>query len=234
MKPHESISVAQTPIQLGKEFRVKSDPFLHIARTTVAVIIRLLLRCYNRFEIVGHEQLRTNRSLVLVANHSSHLDTLCLLAALPLRKLHRAFPAAAADYFFRSGPRNWIARMLNAFPFRRDVSAGRSLSLCRYLISEPGNILILFPEGTRSTTGETQPFKLGISALVAGRDVAVVPCYLQGAFEAWPKGKRFPRPNKIRLIIGAPCSYVKFSAGKKDLGLIASELHQAVRILAAR
>jgi len=234
MKRFESACKAEDPVRLENEFRVKSDPFLPVARTVVAVIIRLLLRFYNRFEIIGHEHLRTNRSLVLVANHSSHLDTLCLLAALPLRKLDRAFPAAAADYFFRPGPRNWMARMLNAFPFRRNVSARRSLSLCRYLISQPGNILIMFPEGTRSTTGETQPFKLGISALVAGRDVAVVPCYLQGAFEAWPKGNRFPRPQKIRLIIGAPCSYAKFSADKKGLGVIASELHEAVKLLAVQ
>jgi len=92
----------------------------------------------------------------------------------------------------------------------------------------------MFPEGTRSTTGRTQPFKLGVPALVAGRDVAVVPCYLEGAFDAWPKGKRFPRPKKIRLIIGAPCSYANFSADKKDLGLIASELHHAVKVLAAQ
>lgn len=232
MKRHEQVCIPEDPVLLGNEFPVRSDPFLQIARTIVAVIIRCLLRVYNRFEIVGHEQLRTNRSLVLVANHSSHLDTLCLLAALPLGKLHQAFPAAAADYFFQRGPRTWMARVLNAFPFRRDVSARRSLSLCRHLISRPGNILIMFPEGTRSRNGDTQPFKLGVSALVAGRDVAVVPCYLQGAFDAWPKGKRFPRPRKIRLIIGVPCSYAKFSADKKNLSVIASQLHEAVKILA--
>ena len=63
------------------------------------------------------EHLRSNRSFVLVANHSSHLDTVCLLAGLPLRRLHRAFPAAAADYFFKSVPRTWIATVVvNAFP----------------------------------------------------------------------------------------------------------------------
>jgi len=52
----------------------------------VALIIRGLLRVYCRFEIVGEEHLRSNRSFVLVANHSSHLDTVCLLAGLPLRQ----------------------------------------------------------------------------------------------------------------------------------------------------
>ena len=234
MKQPDAVCLTEDPVRLAKEFQVQWDPFLPIARIIVAVVIRLLLRVYNRFEIIGREQLRTNRSMVLVANHSSHLDTLCLLAALPLGKLDQTFPAAAADYFFQRGPRTWMARVLNAFPFKRNLSAAGSLRLCRELIGQPGNILIMFPEGTRSTTGETHPFKLGVPALVAGRDVAVVPCYLQGTFEAWPKGQRFPRPGKIRLVIGTPCSYPQFSTEKRDLGLIASELHEAVKILAAQ
>jgi len=82
---------------------------VYCVRALIALVIRGWLRVYHRFEIVGHENLRTNRSLVIVANHSSHLDTLCLLAALPLRKLHRAFPAAAVDYFFQSVPRTFVA-----------------------------------------------------------------------------------------------------------------------------
>src|SRR5439155_1463122 len=132
------------------------------------------------------ENLRANRSLVIVANHSSHLDTLCLLAALPLRKLHRAFPAAAADYFFQSVPRTFIAAVVtNALPFERRVRVRRSLSICSELLSDPETILIIFPEGTRAETGETREFKSGIGALVAGRDVTVLPCYLQGAIFAW-------------------------------------------------
>src|SRR4029077_12222066 len=108
-----------------------------------AVIIRAGLRAYHRFEIVGHENLRTNRSLVIVANHCSHLDTLCLLAALPLRKLHRTFPAAASDYFFQSVPRLWIAAVIvNALPFARQMRVRQSLSLCEQLLTSPGTILI--------------------------------------------------------------------------------------------
>jgi 1-acyl-sn-glycerol-3-phosphate acyltransferase len=203
-------------------------------RAVAALVIRAWLRCYHRFEVIAPERLRTNRSLVIVANHSSHLDTLCLLAALPLRKLHRAFPAAAADYFFRAGPRTWIAAVVNAFPFSRKFHVRRSLSICRQLTGEPGNILIMFPEGTRSPTGRMQQFKLGVPALVAGRDVAVVPCYLQGAFDAWPKGRRLPRPGKIRLIIGNPRTYSTRTTDKRDLCMIAADLERAVRQLGTR
>jgi 1-acyl-sn-glycerol-3-phosphate acyltransferase len=198
----------------------------------VALIIRGLLRIYNRFEIVGHENLRTNRSLVIVANHCSHLDTLCLLAALPLRKLHRAFPAAATDYFFQSVPRLWAAAVIvNALPFARCVRVRHSLSLCEELLATPGTILIIFPEGTRSTTGELREFKSGIGALVAGRDIPVVPCLIEGSFRAWPKGGRLPGPRKLRLIVGAPRNYRARGRDKIDFCTIAAELRETVNQL---
>ena len=173
-------------------------------------------------------------SFVLVANHSSHLDTLCLLAALPLRRLHRAFPVAAEDYFFRGLPRTWFAAVvMNAMPFARQMRVRESLSICAQLLAQPGNVLIIFPEGTRSRTGETQPFKSGIGALLAGRDVSVLPCYLQGAFRAWPKGRRWPRPGKVRLIIGAPRNYATRGVERSDACAIAAELQGAVRELGA-
>jgi 1-acyl-sn-glycerol-3-phosphate acyltransferase len=221
-----------TAIDRLRRFPREPDMLVYGLRSMVALLIRGWLRLWHRFEIVGHEHLRTNRSLVMVANHSSHLDTLCLLAALPLRRLHCAFPVAAEDYFFRSLPRTWIAAVVvNALPFARQTNVRHSLSVCAELLADPGNILIIFPEGTRSKNGRTQEFKCGIGALVAGRDVSVLPCYLDGAFRAWPKGRRLPRPRKVRLIVGEPRNYVSRHADKIDICTIASELEQAVKEL---
>src|SRR5580693_817934 len=222
----------QAPIDRLRQFPREPDMLVYGVRALIALIIRGWLRIYHRFEIMGYQNLRTSRSLVIVANHSSHLDTLCLLAALPLRKLHRAFPAAAADYFFQSVPRTFVATVVaNALPFARRVRVRRSLSICSELLNDPENILILFPEGTRSETGETREFKSGIGALVAGRDVTVLPCYLHGAFRAWPKGRRLPRPKKVRLIVGAARNYSSRNANKIDICTIAAELHRAVKEL---
>jgi len=219
----------QTLIERLRNFPRQPDMLVYGLRSIAALIIRAWLRAYHRFEIVGRERLRTNRSFVMVANHSSHLDTLCLLAALPLRKLHCAFPAAAEDYFFRSVSRTWIAAVVvNALPFARQAHVRQSLSICSELLANPGNVLIIFPEGTRSQTGETQEFKPGIGALVAGRDVTVLPCYLHGAFHAWPKGRRLPRPRRVRLIVGEPRNYSSRNADKIDISMIASELQRAV------
>src|SRR5437660_1559188 len=99
----------QTLVERLRRFAREPDMLVYGLRSLVALIIRGWLRAYHRFEIVGLENLRDNGSFVMVANHSSHLDALCLLAAVPLRKLHRAFPAAAADYFFKSVPRIYVS-----------------------------------------------------------------------------------------------------------------------------
>lgn len=208
-----------------RRFPREPDVVVYGFRSVVALLIRGLLRVYLRFEIRGAENLPNDKSFVLVANHSSHLDSVCLLAALPLRRLHRAFPVAAADYFFRSLPRSWFASVvMNALPFGRQWRVRESLSLCRSLLAEPGNVLIIFPEGTRSRSGALQSFKPGIGALLAGREVSVLPCYLEGAFRAWPKGRRLPRPRKVRLLIGLPRDF----RGEEDASVVAAALRDAV------
>ena len=232
MASSAALTLERRAVNRLRRFPREPDVVVYGFRSVIALIIRGLLRLYLRFEIVGAEHLPNDSSFVLVANHSSHLDTLCLLAALPLCRLHRAFPVAAEDYFFRGLPRTWFAAVvMNALPFARQMRVRESLSICAQLLAQPGNVLIIFPEGTRSRTGETQPFKSGIGALLAGRDVSVLPCCLKGAFRAWPKGRRWPRPGKVRLIIGAPRNYATRGAERSDACAIAAELQGAVREL---
>ena len=222
----------QPVIERLRRFPREPDMLVYGLRSLVALVVRGWLRIWHRLEIAGREHLPAGNSFVMVANHASHLDALCLLAALPLRKLHRAFPAAAADYFFESTPRVWLAAVVvNALPFARQSHARQSLALCHALLANPGNILILFPEGTRSATGQMGRFKPGIGALLAGSDVPVLPCHLDGAFRAWPKGRIFPRPSKLRLRIGAPRTFASVPPGKESACAIAAELEQAVREL---
>lgn len=216
-----------------KQFPREPDMLVYGLRSLAALILRGWLRTYHRLEIHGRENLPADKSFVLVANHTSHLDTLCMLAALPLRKLHRAFPAAAADYFFESVPRIWVAAVVvNALPFGRQTHIKQSLTLCQHLLENPGNVLIIFPEGTRSVTGEIGRFKPGIGALVAGRDIAVLPCYLRGGFKAWPKGKICPRPSKLRLTIGKPRSFAAITPTREAANSIAEELERAIKEMA--
>ncbi len=215
-----------------RRFPRKPDMLVYGLRWLAAFILRGWLKVYHRLTIRGRENLPTEGSFVMVANHASHLDTLCLLSALPLRKIHRAFPAAAKDYFFVSAPRILAAAIVvNALPFERGISPRQTLTLCGQLLDNPGNILILFPEGKRSMTGEMGPFKPGVGFLVAGKDIPVVPCYLEGTHAAWPKGAWFPRPWRIRVTIGTPRKYSHLKRGKESALRICQELSEAVSAL---
>lgn len=220
----------QSLIERLRKFPREPDMLVYGMRSFTALLIRGWIRAYHRFTIVGRENLPKQGSFVLVANHTSHLDAVCLTSALPLRKLHRAFPAAAADYFFESVPRIWMAAVVvNALPFAREVHIRQSLALCDQLLKNPGNVLIIFPEGTRSPTGNLGKFKPGIGMLLAGCAVPVVPCFLEGAFRAWPKGRHFPWPTKITLRIGTPKNYAHLQPGKESGGAIATDLQAAVQ-----
>lgn len=212
-----------------RQFPREPDIMVYGLRSLAALALRGWLQTYHRLEIIGRENLPAQGSFVMVANHTSHLDTLCLLAAMPLGNLHRAFPAAAQDYFFVSVPRLAIAAVvINAMPFGRQKNIRQSLDVCRHLLANPGNILILFPEGTRTANGLMSNFKPGVGLLVAGTELPVVPCHLSGGFEAWPKGKWIPRPRKLVLRIGTPRNFPGLPPGKDSAERICADLHGAV------
>ena len=219
----------QSLVERLRNFPREPDMTVYGLRILAALTARAWLRTYHRFSVSGRENLPREGSFVMVANHASHLDALCLLSALPLGQLHRAFPAAAQDFFFVNVPRlAVVAVVMNALPFSRQTHIRQSLNLCRQLLANPGNVLILFPEGTRTTTGEMGPFKPGVGLLVAGTTVPVIPCYVSGAFAAWPKGRRLPRPHRLQLRIGAPRSYPALTPGRDAAENISLDLHQAV------
>src|SRR5205085_12442268 len=201
-------------------------------RSLAAVVVRCWLRVYHRLAIIGLQNLPADRSFVLIANHASHLDTLCLLSALPLSSVHRAFAAAATDYFCVSATRAFLAALVvKTLPFERHIAPWQSLSMCAHLLEKPGNMLIFFPEGTRSGDSEPGEFKPGVALLAASRDIPVVPCHLAGTHAALPKGAWFPRPKAVRLTIGRPHFYAHLPATKESARHICRELREAVILL---
>ncbi len=206
--------------------------FTAFLRAMIAVILRGWLKVFHRLTIDGLGSLPTKGSFILVANHASHLDTLCLQSIFPIRKLHRVFPAACAKYFLHVRHR-WAAAVIvtNALLLHSEMHFRESLATFRSLLANEGNVLILYPEGTRSTDGRMGPFRPGIGALLGGTSLPVVPCYLEGAGSALAKGRWFPRPWRIRVTIGQPRSYPLLRSDRMSHQLIAHDLEQAVHEL---
>ena len=156
--------------------------------------------------VLGREHLESvSRPFVVVSNHTSHLDTPLIYGALP-RKLARYVAAgAASDYFFDVWWRKGLTSLFfNAFPVDRTGLRGRK-GLATSLLDD-GVPVLLFPEGTRSRTGEMANFKPGFAALCISRDVPCLPVAIVGAAEAMPYGQNWPTRGRppVYVCFGEP------------------------------
>ncbi len=192
--------------------------------------MRLFLKSYVQLSFKGLAQLPKNQKFIIVSNHTSHLDALCLVAAVPLKQIQKTYVAAAKDCFFRSFWRSIFFKfVINAIPFDRFNNPFQSLSNCAEKIVGKQSVLVFFPEGTRSSTGVIQKFKPGIGRLAAGTETLVVPAYIEGAHQAWPKTRWLPLPYAVKITFGKPLSFSNIPRTKKGFLFIANELEKEVK-----
>jgi len=232
---HPAPDIDETLSEHLRNFPRQPFILMYAIRSIVAMLLRGWMRVYHRMRVDGRGNLPESGSFIMVCNHTSHLDTLCMICSVPLRQIHRTFPAAAADYFFSSLPRSAVSAILiNALPFDRKMKGAESLTVCTELLKNDGNVLIIFPEGTRTTTGEMGRFRSGIGRLVVGTDLPIVPCHLNGGTDAWPKGKLFPRPRKLHLRIGPARHYAHLDESADSVKLICQDLEDTVATLGSK
>ena len=200
------------------------------AAATFGTVVRGYLRLYHRLDIKGREHLPREGAYVMVANHASHLDALCLLSALPPLRRAEAFPVAAGDTFFDNGAKSLLAALcLNAVPIWRGRAGRHALDDLRHKLTRPTCTLLVFPEGTRTRTGEIGRFKPGLGMLLGESRVPVVPCGIVGAFEALPPGTHLPRPARLRVRIGQPIDSGDFDNNRAGWEALAQRLEEAVK-----
>ncbi|MFD8725706.1 lysophospholipid acyltransferase family protein [Streptomyces sp. NPDC059629] len=156
--------------------------------------------------VLGRERLaNVEDAYVVVANHTSHLDTPLIMGALPRRLARHLAVGAAADYFFDVWRRRGLtALFFNAFPVDRTGGSARGVS-AKALLNR-GVPLLIFPEGTRSRDGSLGAFKPGAAALASAAEVPVLPVAVIGAHEAHPRGSNWPKPGRlpVGVVFGEP------------------------------
>ncbi len=159
---------------------------------------RLLFVIFFRIRTFGRDNVPKRGGALLVSNHQSFLDP--VIASLGLDRPVSYF---ARRELFRNRLFRFLIVSLNAFPVRRgevDMEAMRE-AVGRL---EDGQLLLIFPEGTRTSTGEIGRMRAGMCAIAARADVPVIPTVIEGAFKVWPRTRRLFRFGKISVIYGAP------------------------------
>lgn len=175
-------------------------------RVLWALYLKLTFRFYIRLHVKGdfHSLWKKHPRLLLISNHSSHLDAVSIAAAVPFRYWPHLYISAAKDYWFKNPVFTFFSKhCLGAIPIDRKDRKGEAVRLCTTLLSSLPHVwMILFPEGTRSKDGYIQPFKRGVSLFAERTETPILFLYLEGNNELLPKGRMFPLPGKLIIHIG--------------------------------
>jgi len=178
--------------------------------TIFGLVLRPFLALFIGLRVRGREHLPVIGPFIMVANHSSHLDTISLLGLFPLRQLPWLRPVAAADYFERNAFFSFFSKtVFNILPITRKKITTDTNPLPRMQAAlHAGQSLILFPEGTRGSGEDLGRFHTGAAHLVEKcPEVPVIPVYLVNMGRSLPKGEWIPVPFFCEVRIGAPQKY---------------------------
>jgi len=189
-------------------------------------ILRLLLGASARFE--STPDLSGQR--IYFANHTSHIDTLAIMAALPKEARLNTKPLAAADYWGKNKFLRYIATCgLNSVLINRQSKDGEDPLEPVRQVMEQGCSVIIFPEGTRRFQALPGEFKSGLYRLHKLFPQAhLVPIYLDNLYRSMPKGKHVPLPIICTIRIGDPLAVLE----DEEIGDFLNRAREAVVRLA--
>lgn len=166
---------------------------------------------------------------VIIANHTSHFDTVLALSLLPGSLYDRTAVAAAADRFYT----DWLkgasySLKYNAYPIARGGGSA-ALAYSEWLL-QTGHSLLIFPEGSRSRSGDLLPFHPGPAILSLRQRAPVLPIYIDGANRILPPGTQWSQPATIQVRIGMPLIF----GDDEDVATANGKMEEAMRALAGK
>ncbi|MGW8369029.1 MAG: AMP-binding protein, partial [Gammaproteobacteria bacterium] len=236
------IASSETPIAnpdayLNDDQRRWLTPLSPVSRglaNSLYAVHRALIRSAFSLEVEGLENIPMDRQWIIAPNHASFLDPSIIAAALPKEALEKTYWAGWTGYAFRNFLFRGISRLAQVVPIDPERAATSSLAFAAAVLDR-GKDLVLFPEGERSATGELLALKPGVGLLTSHfKRVVIVPAWIKGSLEAWPRDRRLPRLTKISVVFGQclePQSIIANSSEDGAASAITAELKTALEAL---
>lgn len=167
---------------------------------TVRISGGLMLMALYRFRWWGTRHIPDTGGVLLICNHQSFFDLLAIGMAVP----HRHFHSMARKTLFDAQPLGALITGLNAFPVDQEKSDLKSIRTAIDKLKQ-GQLVLVFPEGTRTPDGAMRPFQEGIMLLIRRARPTIVPMALDGFHDAYPiGGKRPALRGRVGLLCGEP------------------------------
>jgi 1-acyl-sn-glycerol-3-phosphate acyltransferase len=177
-----------------------NSPQLHrtLLYSLCQIICHVVTTVMFDLKVTGKHHVPPTGGVLLLPNHQSYLDP--VLVGVQLR---RPLSFLAKSQLFENPALSWLIRSLNAFPVR--LGAG-DVGALRETISrlKEGHIMTVFPEGTRTLTGEMGEIQPGFALIVRKTEAPIIPVAIDGSFDAWRPGTAIFKPHRIRVKYGQP------------------------------
>lgn len=186
------------------------------------------LKLIFRYRVVGSENIPKRGPAILACNHASFLDP-----PIAATGLWRKVRFAARENLFNNRLAGWWLRGVQAFPISRETLDRKTLRVILKFL-EQGDLVLLFPEGTRSWDGELQEGKPGVGMIAYLSRAPVIPACVNGTFTALPRGAKRLRCVPLSVRYGKPLSLGKYYHAKRYKGMysdISREIMEAIRQL---
>ncbi len=170
----------------------------HIWHRAARLLCTTLTYIFYRMRTYGTENVPKTGPLLLLSNHQSYLDPMFCQSII-----WRNFYFVARDSLFKIKFLGSLIGSLQTIPIKRDsadISAVRSV----IKILKQNCAVCLFPEATRTANGKIADIKPGFGLLSRRAKAKVVPVVIDGAFESWPRHRKFPRPRRVTVCYGKP------------------------------
>ncbi len=190
------------------------------------VICRMLGILVFRIRCRGRQFIPATGGGLVLSNHQSHLDPV-LIGLATDRRLNYL----ARDTLFGFAPFRWLIHSLDAIPLDREGLglAGLKETLKRL---KRGEMVLIFPEGTRTSNGEVGTLKPGFCAFARPLNVPLLPVAMDGAFDSWPRSHVLPSPAAIHIQFGEPLAPAEIE--KLDDRELVAEVDRRIRAVHAQ
>lgn len=163
------------------------------------VLVYIIAKPLFRYKAVGAEHIPKKGSAILASNHASYLDPLFVGLGV-----WRRINYLAKKEIFRNMLLNYLLKKLfRSIPVDRDQIKKNTLRII-YQLLRNNEILLMFPEGTRTYDGKLMEPKLGIGMIAYNTQIPVVPVYINGSYNIWSRNSRFIRFKSCSVFFGTP------------------------------
>lgn len=183
-------------------------------------------------KVVGKKHFPKSGAAILASNHLSFSDSFFL----PLVAPRRITFLAKSEYFTGRGLKGWISRAffsgVGQVPIDRSGGRASEAAIQTGLrILGQGDLLGIYPEGTRSPDGRLYRGRTGIARMALEAGVPIIPVAMVGTFEVQPTGKVLPRIKRVKIVFGEPMDFSEFAEQSKDPVVLRNITNAVMRAL---